>query len=211
MQSQNYAAAVHLSREELDGYSAEPYPKLPHGNHHYAPVTDAAVRVFAKLDLNGPEVSRPFTVATYVKAAWALVLAAMGRSPSQTHDVCFGTTVSCKMAQLAECGEISSPTFHMIPVRVRFDLQDTVGNYLKRVNDRANATTSFEYVGSSNISNISTGARSACLFGNILSVQDVDSLVLLEGHDPRPGSLLRRRSRDPRAGAFQPVLGSQRV
>ena len=185
LQGQDNEAAARFWKKELNGYCAEHYPKL--SSSHFSPAVNSSLDVFYKLNFDA---AKTFTFANYVRAAWALVLSALGRSPSQTHDICFGAAVSGRMEPINGIEDIAGPTISTVPVRVRIDLQEPVGRYLNRVSDHAMAMTPFEHIGLSDISKISQDAKSACSFRNMLVIQAPNSSNgnILEGISHTVGS-----------------------
>jgi len=188
IQIQQSEAATQFWGGELSEYCGEHYPNLSSG---YATIeTNSVVGIFSKLDVGASGVSRTFTFANHVRAAWALVLAALGRAPSETYDVCFGAAVSGRMEDVPGIEDIAGPTINTVPVRVQIDVYATAGQYLRRVSDQTIAMVPYSHVGLSDIGKISKGAKSACLFRNILVVQQSDSQsgLLLEDVAPKPSS-----------------------
>jgi amino acid adenylation domain-containing protein len=175
LQSLDRNMILEFWKKELDGFRADHYPALPYGS----PATDgvsSTAELTIKTDNGHEHITKMIGFPHIARAAWALVLASVSRWPSQTHDICFGAVVSGRMEPVAAIEDIAGPTLSTVPVRVKIDMNESVGRYLKRVRDNTMATTSFEHIGLNSISQISEEARAACQFRNILVVQSPEDL-----------------------------------
>lgn len=113
------------------------------------------------------------TFATIVRAAWAFVLSRYVDSS----DVCFGMTLSGRDTDIAGVEKIIGPTAVTVPVRIRIDEMETVGNFVQRVQQQALDMTPFQHTGLQNIRRLSTDAENACSFRNILVIQNSPSRI----------------------------------
>ncbi|KAH8172079.1 AMP-binding enzyme domain-containing protein [Sarocladium implicatum] len=107
------------------------------------------------------------TKATIVRAAWAMLLSRY----SDTDDICFGTTVSGRNAPVPGLETMAGPAIATVPVRVQFDRQQTVQQYLQAIQSQASDMILHEQFGLQNISRLSPDAKTACDFTSLLVIQ----------------------------------------
>lgn len=147
--------------QELVGAKRAPFP---------AGVVDAAnamAMVKKTISIQKPSDSASVTLATVLRAAWALIIARYCDST----DVCFGTTVSGRQAAIEGLNSISGPTIATVPVRVRIDLAQSVNDYLQAVQRQAVDMVPYEQFGLQNIAKVNGFAREACEFSSLLAIQ----------------------------------------
>ncbi|CAG9990176.1 unnamed protein product [Clonostachys byssicola] len=156
-------------RSELSDYHSTPFPPLP--PHARDPVGDS---VLQQLCAVAPVEQSDFTLATIVRAAWAITIS----THSSDHDVIFGATVSGRNAPVAGIESIVGPTIATVPVRVCLDPNSSVVALLRAVQDQATEITPYEQIGLQEIAKLSSSARDAVQFQTLLIVQppDEDSL-----------------------------------
>ncbi|PNP39601.1 hypothetical protein TGAMA5MH_08417 [Trichoderma gamsii] len=99
------------------------------------------------------------TVATVVRSAWAIVL---GRY-CDTHDVCFGTTISGRQASVPGIFEIVGPIIATIPVRIKLDDKQPVSDFLQSVQEAAIEMIPYEQFGLQSIMKLGEDAYNASL------------------------------------------------
>lgn len=163
-------AATSFWAKELAGADADHYPRLPPGRP-WAETSQSVELVTTFADDFKPTL----TFSNVARAAWALVLAARGRRPAPTHDVCFGAVASGRMEPVLAVEDIAGPTLATVPVRVRIDMAEPVRAYLSRIGQNALETAPCEHVGLRAIAGASRDAEAACRFANLLVVQPPDS------------------------------------
>ncbi|MFD7507257.1 amino acid adenylation domain-containing protein [Streptomyces sp. NPDC059850] len=106
------------------------------------PETSAAVTAFAR--------ERGVTVGAVVQAAWAVLLGALvGRG-----DVVFGVTVSGRPAELDGAESMVGLFINTVPLRVRVDPAEGLGDLVVRVQAERSALLAHEYVGLAEIQRI---------------------------------------------------------
>lgn len=140
-------------KKQLVGFSATQFPFLPYPN--YQTHADALVEHFVKLR---PNLSTGITVATSIRAAWALVAAKY----TGTTDVVFGETLTGRNAPITGITEIEGPLITTVPWRIPVDREMRVSDYLQSVRDQAIVRIPHEHLGLQHIRRLSTEARNAC-------------------------------------------------
>lgn len=125
---------------------------------------------------------RSITFATVVRAAWAFVLSRYVDS----NDVCFGTTLSGRDTDISSVVDIIGPTAVTVPVRVQIGEMETIGNFLQRTQQQAIDMMPFQHSGLQNIQRLSTDAKHACNFRNILVIQNISPPRTLADHSKLP-------------------------
>ncbi|KAK2052477.1 acetyl-CoA synthetase-like protein [Colletotrichum caudatum] len=127
-----------------------------------------------------PGQSHGATDATVLRASWALVLSSYYDAP----DVCWGMTLSGRDGEMELLSDVVGPTLTTIPVRVSIRPDETVPEFLRRVQRDANETAEFGQIGIQNIAKLSASARAACRFNtrqviSLTEPEDVSNLSLL--------------------------------
>jgi hypothetical protein len=107
------------------------------------------------------------TTATLLRAAWALLVG----SYSNTTDVIFGSTVSGRTCSLPGIDLISGPTVATIPVRVQFDLENNIADYLLSIQQQASDMVPYEHDGLQNIKEWCPDDAASMAFQNLFIVQ----------------------------------------
>ncbi|KAG6012676.1 NRPS protein [Claviceps pusilla] len=150
-----------------------PFPVLPVSVKQ--PLADQAVtHQFAKRgdsDGHGHTGVTGVTMATFLRAAWALVAGHM----TSSSDVVFGATLAGRNVPIADIDQMPAPTIATVPVRVRFTSSQTVGDYLQSVQRGASQMMPFEQTGLHRIAKISSGTRQACLFQTLVVIHPESS------------------------------------
>lgn len=153
---------------QLKGHQREAFPALP--SPDYAPEAHSATSQTLESTLSWTSDS-PFSFATVARAAWAVILSMRSRTSDSNKDVCFAATVSGRTAPLEGIEDIVGPTITTTPVRLQFNLDDTVSGLLEHVHDQSLSMLPFEHFGLGRIREISSSARDACASVNLLVVQ----------------------------------------
>nr|POF14198.1 nonribosomal peptide synthetase tes [Quercus suber] len=108
------------------------------------------------------------TMATVLRAAWAIVLAAYDDCAD---DVTFGSTVVGRQVPVDRIEHIAGPVISTVPVRVKFDQQQSVAQFLQDVQVQATEMIAFEQLGLQNIAKLGADAQEACQFSTLLVIQ----------------------------------------
>jgi hypothetical protein len=120
------------------------------------------------------------TVATYLQAAWALLLGAYQGSD----DVVFAMTISGRESDRCDALQIAGPMLATCPLRLRTSQAETVGGLLAYVQKTVLETTRHAHLGLQRIVRLGKDERRACTFQTMLVVQpDLISTELLEDID----------------------------
>ena len=111
-----------------------------------------------------------FTMPTIIRAAWGLLIARY----SNTEDVVFGTTLNGRNVDLDGISKVLGPTITTVPVRIRICPEETLVEYLQRVQDHYVEMMPHEHMGLQNIRKLGDGANAACSFQNLIAIQPMD-------------------------------------
>ncbi|KAB5563535.1 nonribosomal siderophore peptide synthase Sid2 [Coniochaeta sp. 2T2.1] len=163
MRDGDTAAERDFWRRELKGAVGPQFPRLP--SRDFLPNPDSIVEREIPLEL--PTSGLPFTVATLIRGAWALVASQY----TSSDDVIFGETLTGRDIALPGVEHILGPLNATVPIRVHVDRKSTVGSYLRSVQAAVSARTPYQHVGWQNIRKISGDAQHACEAGTGLVIQ----------------------------------------
>ncbi|RMI30539.1 non-ribosomal peptide synthetase [Nocardia stercoris] len=94
--------------------------------------------------------SRGITLNTVIQAAWAIVLGAL---TSRT-DVTFGAVVSGRTARIPEIDAMIGLLINTVPVRVRLDNTETLGQLLDRIQAEQAALLDHQFIGLADIERV---------------------------------------------------------
>jgi aryl carrier-like protein len=140
-------------REQLQGATATQFPTLPWTG--YQTRADALLEVYVPLS-HSPAAN--VTVATLIRAAWALVASQYMTSS----DVVFGETLTGRNAPIIGAEEIEGPMITTVPVRVQVDPEMPISEYLRQVQEQTVAQIPHEHFGLQHIRRVSPDALEAC-------------------------------------------------
>jgi amino acid adenylation domain-containing protein len=108
-----------------------------------------------------------FTVATLVRAAWALSTGLW----RNTNDVVFGAAVSGRNAPVPGIETLMAPTLATVPVRIKWSDHWKVADLLEMVNQQHTDMIPFEQTGLRDIAKVCAGSRHACQYQTFLAIQ----------------------------------------
>ncbi|KAK4185106.1 putative HC-toxin synthetase [Podospora australis] len=146
-------------RDQLDGANGVQFPRLPFEG--YQTQADSLLEVDIKLDgrklptLPGATI----TLASVVRAAWALVAS---QYTSGNSDIVFGETLTGRNAPIVGVEEIEGPMITTVPVRVTIDREATVEQYLQGIAEQIVSQIPYEHAGLQHIRKLSDDALQAC-------------------------------------------------
>ncbi|KAG4439146.1 Nonribosomal peptide synthetase 4 [Cadophora sp. M221] len=149
-------------RRELDGAVGPQFPRLPFRDYLATP--DSFLEHQISLETVA---GSPFTMATLIRGAWALVASQYTGSD----DVVFGETLTGRDIPLAGVEGIVGPLIATVPVRIRIHRTTTVESYLKTVQQSILARTPYQHMGWQNIRKVSKDAQHASEAGTGLVIQ----------------------------------------
>lgn len=140
-------------REQLEGATGQQFPVIPFPG--YQPRADSLLEHYVRFPNS---VNSNTTVATAIRAAWALVAA---RYTSE-EDAVFGETLTGRNAPIAGIAEIEGPLITTVPTRVRLDRSMCISDYLQSVHEHTILRIPHEHMGLQHIRRLSADAREAC-------------------------------------------------
>ncbi|MEV6102007.1 amino acid adenylation domain-containing protein [Nocardia sp. NPDC051981] len=98
-------------------------------------------------ELTGRARSRGITLNTMIQAAWAIVLGTL----TSRQDVTFGAVVSGRTPQIAGIESMIGLFINTVPVRVRLDATETLGQLLDRIQAEQAALLDHQFIGLADI------------------------------------------------------------
>lgn len=140
-------------RDQLRGANGPQFPALPFQG--YQTQADSLLEVYVPLERLPASNA---TVATVIRAAWALVAAQYTGS----EDVVFGETLTGRNAPIVGAEEIEGPMITTVPVRVLADREAPVAEYLQAIQEQTVAQIPHEHFGLQHIRRLSPDALEAC-------------------------------------------------
>lgn len=156
-------------RDELQGAVGPQFPRMP--SRDFLPTPDGTAEREVRLDPSASGL--PFTAATLIRGAWALVASRY----SGSGDVVFGETLTGRDIALPGVEDILGPLNATIPVRVRVDGRASVASYLRDVQQGMSARAPYQHMGMQYIRRVSVDAQHACEAPTGLVVQPEPELV----------------------------------
>ncbi|KAI4724364.1 nonribosomal peptide synthase SidD [Aureobasidium sp. EXF-10728] len=139
-------------RQELKGAVGPQFPRMP--SRDFVPTPDAMVERFIPLEAG---LGFPFTLATLIRGAWALVASQY----SSSDDVLFGETLTGRDIALDGVESIVGPLIATVPIRVRINRASTLESFLQSVQQSILARTPYQHMGWQNIRKVSQDAQHA--------------------------------------------------
>ena len=143
-------------RRELQGAVGPQYPRVP--SRDFLPNPDGLLERQIPLNLSSKTGGFPFTLATLIRGAWALVASQF----SGNDDVVFGETLTGRDIPLPGVEGILGPLVATVPIRVRIDREGTVASYLQTVQQSMSDRIPYQHMGMQNIRKVSRDAQYAC-------------------------------------------------
>ncbi|KAK7216080.1 hypothetical protein V2G26_004083 [Clonostachys chloroleuca] len=138
------------------------FPELP--GQGYQPKPDSTVKHDIS-DLDWPE--RDETPSTLIRAAWAILTARY----TDTHDVVFGAMVTGRQAPLPGIDRMIAPLANAVPVRIKFDSEQSVSNLLHDIQQQSIDMIAFEQTELLDIRRIDANTERGTRFNTLLVVQ----------------------------------------
>ncbi|KAE8381663.1 hypothetical protein BDV26DRAFT_72260 [Aspergillus bertholletiae] len=162
VRSTDEVAMQQFWQRELKGAVGPQFPRLP--TRDFLPVPDAMVERQISLETGS---GWPFTLATLIRGAWALVASQYTGSD----DVVFGETLTGRDISLPGVEGIVGPLIATVPIRVRVARTSSVESYLRDVQQSVVARTPYQHMGMQNIRKVSQDAQHACEASTGLVIQ----------------------------------------
>ncbi|KAH5617621.1 hypothetical protein HBI23_252310 [Parastagonospora nodorum] len=116
-----------------------------------------------------PKLTTDATASTLVRAAWAVLVSWY----TSVDDVVFGATVTGRNAPVTGIEAMAGPTIATVPLRLRFQKDWNVSEFLETVQRQATSMIPFEQTGLQQIAKLGPGPRHACGFQTLLVVQPI--------------------------------------
>ncbi|VUC30158.1 unnamed protein product [Clonostachys rosea] len=166
------------------------FPELP--GQGYQPKADSTVKhdIF---DLEWPE--RDETPSNLIRAAWSILTARY----TDTYDVVFGAMVTGRQAPLPGIDRMIAPLANAVPVRVKFDPEQSVNSLLHDIQQQSIDMIAFEQTELLDIRRIDANTERGTRFNTLLVVQP----PLPEGYGQQEDSPFLHR--------FESISGSQEL
>ncbi|KAG9567061.1 nonribosomal peptide synthase SidD, partial [Aureobasidium melanogenum] len=139
-------------RQELKGAVGPQFPRMP--SRDFVPTPDAMVERIIPLKTG---TRFPFTLATLIRGAWALVASQY----SGSDDVLFGETLTGRDIALSGVESIVGPLIATVPIRIRINRDITLESFLQSVQQTILARTPYQHMGWQNIRKVSQDAQHA--------------------------------------------------
>ena len=158
-------------RHELEGAVGPQFPRLP--SRDFLPTPDSLVE--RNIPLKTSSIT-PFTPATLIRGAWALVASQY----SGSDDVVFGETFTGRDIPLPGVQNVLGPLVATMPVRIRIDRNDSVASYLTKIQQGILSRSPYQHIGMQNIRKVSVDAQYACEAGTGLVIQPDSENVAAE-------------------------------
>jgi amino acid adenylation domain-containing protein len=149
-------------RQELNGATGSQFPRLP--TRDYMPTPNGMVERIISLKASD---CSPFTKATIIRGAWALVAS----QHTGSDDVVFGETLTGRDIPLRGAESIVGPMIATIPMRVHVRRNMSVESYLQAVQQSVLSRIPYQHMGMQNIRKVSQDAQYACEAGTGLVIQ----------------------------------------
>ncbi|KAF2216837.1 hypothetical protein CERZMDRAFT_80863 [Cercospora zeae-maydis SCOH1-5] len=152
--------------QQFVGLDAARYPPLPAQEH--IPRVDTSVK--HKIENLGLT-PRGFTLATCLRAAWALLLTQLtGRT-----DTVYGAVVTGRHAPVSGIESCAGPTLATVPVRVSLDYDSSLMQLLEQIQHQATDMIEYEQTGLQRIRTMSAEAEEACHFQSLMVINAAKS------------------------------------
>lgn len=146
-------------RDQLAGATGVQFPRLPFEGYQ----TQADSLLEVDISLEGRRLptcpNATVTLATVVRAAWALVAS---QYCSGNKDIVFGETLTGRNAPIVGAEEIEGPMITTVPIRICIDRDITVEEYLQSIAQQAVTQIPYEHAGLQHIRRLSDDALEAC-------------------------------------------------
>lgn len=140
-------------RTQLEGATGPQFPALP--SRSFIPEPDSLEERFITIDQSARSEA---TIATVIRAAWALVASQY----TMSDDVVYGETFSGRTLPIPGAEQIEGPILATVPVRIRVDRAATIQEFLQSIQEQSVQRAAHEHLGIQNIRRLSPDAQIAC-------------------------------------------------
>ncbi|PHH66871.1 hypothetical protein CDD81_5223 [Ophiocordyceps australis] len=159
--------AAEFWNEQLDGALQPVFPRRAAASSRLVDAATASRTLVHQVPFEAPP-AMSVTKATVLRAAWAITLA---RYNDGTDDITFGAAVAGRQAPVSGIEGMVGPVISTLPVRVKLNSQQRVGEFLGDLQSQATDMMPFEHMGLQNIAKLGSSAREACDFSSLLVIQ----------------------------------------
>ncbi|KAK1139705.1 Nonribosomal peptide synthetase 4 [Aspergillus melleus] len=153
VQETDEAAMKEFWKRELNQAVGPQFPRLP--SRDFLPTPDGMLEHQILLDMGA---TWPFTVATLIRGAWAL----LASKYTGSDDVVFGETLTGRDISLSGVESIIGPLIATVPIRIRVHRTMSVESYLQAVQQTTLARAPYQHMGMQYIRKVSRDAQYAC-------------------------------------------------
>ena len=145
----------------LSDISTQQFPRLPNPAYQAS-----ASGMLTRIAPFSRQTDSAITMATMIRAAWALVVAAH----SGSNDVVFWETVTGRDAPVPGIEDMMGPTLATVPNRISIDPKTQVHQFLDLVQAQSAEAMSYQYSGIQHIKRLSPDAAIACEAQNLIAI-----------------------------------------
>ncbi|OKL63567.1 Nonribosomal peptide synthetase 4 [Talaromyces atroroseus] len=149
-------------QRELKDAVGPQFPRLP--SRDYLPNPDAEIEHHISIET---VTGFPFTMATLIRGAWALVAS----QHTGSDDVVFGETLTGRDIALPGVESIIGPLIATVPVRIHVHRTASTESYLQLIQHGMLARIPYQHMGMQNIRKVSHDAQHACEAATGLVIQ----------------------------------------
>ncbi|KAL8670383.1 MAG: hypothetical protein Q9168_005078, partial [Polycauliona sp. 1 TL-2023] len=160
--SQNKELEASFWHDQFESLEASPFPTLPTSTFR-PQATSAMTHRMEKIAWRVDD----FTPSTVIGAAWAIVCSQY----TTDQDVVFGTIGVGRKAAVAGIERLAGPTISAVPLRVKFNPEESCLEFLRTLQNRTTEMIQYEQTGLSRIARLSEAAQRACQFQTMLVMQ----------------------------------------
>lgn len=147
--------------KRLSEPTAAQFPALPNPTYH-AHATSVSSYTTSLTRETGSHI----TLASVIRASWALVLATY----SGNSEVIFGETLTGRDAPVLNLANIIGPTLATVPTRIKIGGTCSIGKFLEDIQHGSAEAIPYQYSGLQNIKHLNEDTAIACGFQNLLAV-----------------------------------------
>ncbi|KAF2731994.1 nonribosomal peptide synthase-like protein [Polyplosphaeria fusca] len=159
----NPKATTRFWKNALAGSAPYQFPQKSHSAAEDTP-NGQFLQHTAKI---APHQHRDITASTFIRAAWALLLATYTGS----NDVIYGETLTGRDIAVPGITDICGPTLTTVPTRVKIEEGMTIRELLQNVSQSATERIPHQHTGLSDIRRLDDDTAAACDFQNLLVIQ----------------------------------------
>ena len=154
-------------RKKLENASASHFPLLP---SLLTDENEPSATLTHTINYDPAEMKLDTTVASIVRAAWAVVLG----SQTGSDDVVFGETLSGRDIGLCGIDEVLGPTLTTVPQCVHIDRDVTIAQFITKIHESYVEMIPHQHSGLQRIKRLGDSSALVCDFRNLLVIQTAE-------------------------------------